>query len=186
MERISDRVSVERSKDRMTVVISARLARAKEGLLMAWVLMWTVCGGVFIHQFATLPSGSMRAFMLGMCAFWLFYELRIGRTLLWRMKGFEIWRVKDGILTIKDSIFGYGKAHDWFTANIKDLGFVPIDRNDWRMQFTDSFWTMAGERLTFTHLEKRVAFGKGLSDEEASALVKILKDRIAQERKSDQ
>ena len=186
MERISDRVSIERSKDRMTVVISARLPRAKEGLLMAWVLMWTVCGAVFIHQFATLPNGSLRAFMLGMCAFWLFYELRIGRTLLWRMKGFELWRVKGGTLTIKDSVFGYGKARDRFIANIRDLGLISIDRNDWRLQFTDSFWTMAGERLTFTHLEKRVAFGKGLSDEEAKALVKILKDRFAQERKSGQ
>ncbi|MEO8068651.1 MAG: hypothetical protein ABI599_13220 [Flavobacteriales bacterium] len=186
MERISERVSVERSKDLITVVISARLPRAKEGLLMAWVLMWTACGAVFIHQFATLPNGSMRAFMLGMSAVWLFYELRIGRTLLWRMKGFEFWRVKDGVLTIKDSIFGYGKARDWFVTNIRDLGVLAMDRSDWRMQFTDSFWTMAGERLGFSHLEKRVAFGKGLTDDEATALVRILKDRFAQERKAAQ
>lgn len=186
MERISDRVSVERSKEQMTVVISARLPRAKEGLLMAWVLMWTVCGAVFIQQFATLPNGSMRAFMLGMCAFWLFYELRIGYTLMWRMKGFELWRVKGGTLTIKDSVFGYGKARDRFIANIKDLAPLNIDRNDWRLQFTDSFWTMAGERLGFTYLQERVAFGKGLSDEEAQALVKILKDRFAQERRTGQ
>ena len=186
MERISDRVSVERSKEQMTVVISARLPRVKEGLLTAWVLMWTLCGVAFIHQFVTLENGSTRAFMLGMCALWLFYELRIGRTLLWRMKGFEFWRVRGGTMTIKDSIFGYGKARDYFVDNVKDLGKLNLDKSDWRLQFTDSFWTMAGERLGFMHLEKHVAFGKGLSDEEATALLKILKDRFAQERKNAQ
>jgi hypothetical protein len=183
MEKISERVSVERSKEKMTVVISARLPRFQEGLLLMWVLLWTACGVVFIHQFIIMQNGSPRAFMLGICVFWLFYEFRVGRTLLWRLRGFELWRVKNGVFTIKDSIFGYGKARDWFIANITELGTLTIDRSDWRFQFTNSFWTMAGERLGFAHLQKRVAFGKGLSDEEAQALLKILKDRFAQERR---
>lgn len=186
MERISDRVSVERSKDKMTVVISARLPRFQEGLLLMWVLLWTACGAAFIHQLATLENGAPRAFMIGVCVFWLFYEVRVGRTLLWRMRGFELWRVKTGVFTIKDSIFGYGKARDWFIANISELGVLSIDRSDWRFQFTDSFWTMAGERLGFKHIERRVAFGKGLSDEEAEALLRILKERFAQERRAAQ
>ena len=127
-----------------------------------WVLLWTACGAAFIHQLATMENGAPRAFMIGVCVFWLFYEVRVGRTLLWRMRGFELWRVKNGVFTIKDSIFGYGKARDWFIANISELGVLTINRSDWRFQFTDSFWTMAGERLGFKHIERRVAFGKGL------------------------
>ena len=107
MEFISERVSVERQADGLSVVISARLPRAKEALLIAWFLAWLACGIYIAMETARMPTGRMRSFFFAFMAFWIWFALRIGRVVLWRLKGFELWRLKDGVLTIKDSIFGY-------------------------------------------------------------------------------
>jgi hypothetical protein len=132
-----------------------------------------------------LPEGDpLRQYLLAFLAFWAYFLLMIGRATLWRLKGFELWRIKDGVLTVKDSLFGYGRAHDYFVDNISRLGLLQIERSSWKYQWNESDWVIGGERLGFEHLGKKVVFGKGLTEEEARKLVPILKDALRRERKS--
>jgi hypothetical protein len=184
MERISDRVSIERSPRRLSVVIGARLPRAKEALLVAWTVAWLLAGLYVLYERTRLPQdGALRQYLLAFLAFWLYFLVTIGRATLWRLRGYELWRVKDGTLTIKDSIFGYGRAHVYFTDNITKLGLLNLDARSWKQQWNDSPWVIGGERLGFEHLGRRVAFGKGLTDEEARRLLLVLKDALREQRK---
>ena len=55
------------------------------------------------------------------------------------MKGFELWRIKDGTLTVKDSLFGYGKATPYFVDNIQKLGLLARGSNlSWKWQLDQS------------------------------------------------
>jgi len=63
------------------------------------------------------------------------------------------------------------------------LGLIDIDRTSWKWQLNDSFWVMGGERLGFEHLGKKVAFGKGLTDEEAKRVVLTLQEALKKARK---
>jgi len=184
MEHLSPRVSIDRQDGRTSVVISARLPKGKEALMIAWFLAWTCCGAYVIYARAQLASGDpLRPYLLAFLAFWLYFELRIGKAMLWRLKGFELWRIKNGTLTIKDSLFGYGKASDYFVDNIKKLGLLVVDERSWKWQLDQSFWVVGGARLGFEHLNKKVAFGKGLAADEARALVPMLKQALMDERK---
>jgi hypothetical protein len=183
MEFLSERVSVHRKDGITSVVISPRLSRGQEALLLAWVAAWTLCGLYVIYAYFNLPPGQERSFTLAFLAFWTYFEVRTVRVLLWRMKGFEKWRLKDGVLTVKDEILGYGRAHDYFVENIQRLGLLAIDRRSWKWQLNESFWVMGGERLGFEHLGKKIALGKGLTDEEAARVVKVLQDSLKQARK---
>ncbi|MBL7957534.1 MAG: hypothetical protein JNM49_06215, partial [Flavobacteriales bacterium] len=129
MEFISERVSIERSDGRLSVVISARLSRRKRFTLLAWVSAWLICGALIMYERSKVPAGDpLRQYLLAFLAFWLYFMLQTGRAALWRLKGFELWRVKDGRLTIKDSILGFGRATEYFAENIKGLGLLNIDR----------------------------------------------------------
>jgi hypothetical protein len=183
MERISERVSVEYQPDGLSVVITARLPRAKESLLMAWFLAWTFCGAYFIWLFFHPPDVQTQRGAGIMIAFWVWFEWRIGRVLLWRMRGFEIWRLKGDRFTIKDSVFGYGRANDFFIENIQRFGMLMIDENSWKWQLNDSFWVKGAERLGFENLGKKVVFGKGLSHDEASRLAVVLENALKKARK---
>jgi hypothetical protein len=183
MERISERVSVEYQPDGLSVVITARLPRAKESLLVAWFLAWTFCGAYFAWLMFTSPYPDTQRGSAIMLAFWAFFEWRIGRVLLWRVRGFEIWRLKDDRFTIKDSLFGYGRASDYFIENIQRFGLLMIDENSWKWQLNDSFWVKGAERLGFENLGKKVVFGKGLTREEASRLAVVLESAFKKARK---
>ena len=182
MEFLSERVSVDRRDGVTSTVISPRLSRGNEALLLAWVLAWTCCGAYVIYALFRMPSGQERSFTLAFMAFWTYFEVRMVRVLLWRTKGFEKWRLKDGTLTIKDEILGYGRANDYFVENIRKLGLIDMDRTSWKWQLNDSFWVMGGERLGFEHLGKKIVFGKGLTDAEAKQVLVTLQEALKKAR----
>jgi hypothetical protein len=184
MEYLSERVSVDRQADRTSVVISARVGRVKERLLLVWVLAWALCGAYVFYLLPGIPKGEpLRQFLLVFLAFWVYFLIKIGKAALWRLKGFELWRIKNGTLTIKDSLFGYGKATDHFVDNIQKLGLINEDPASWKWQWNQSSWVIGGERLGFEYLGRKVVFGKGLTEEEARRLVPILKDALKQQLK---
>ena len=187
MEFISERVSVEQKADGLSVVISARLPRTKEALLVAWFVTWTLCGAYFIYEL-TQPQADpkTRQGLLLMVAFWVWFEIRIGRVVLWRLKGFELWRLKGGSLTVKDSILGYGRAHEYFVQNIQRFGPIEVDESSWKWQLNDSFWVMGGERIGFEHVGKKIAIGKGLTRQEAERTAQVLDRALKAARKKPQ
>lgn len=183
MEYLSERVSVDRKEGRTSVVISARTSRGKRAMLVAWSLAWIACGIIVIVERARLPQADpARQYMLAFLAFWAYFAVVTGRAVLWRLKGFELWRIKDGTLTIKDSLFGYGRATSYFADNIRKLGLITVDPTSWKWQWDQSVWVIGGERLGFEHLGKKVVFGKNLTEEEARRLVPILKGALKEER----
>lgn len=185
MEYLSERVSVERSGGRTTVVISARLPRAKEALLMAWTVAWLLCGAYILYARLQMPAGDpVRQYLLVFLAFWTYYFVVVVKALVWRLKGFELWRIKDGTLTVKDSLLGYGKANAYFVDNIQQLGLLKVDERSWKWQLDQSAWMIGGARLGFDHLGRKVIFGKGLNDDEARRLVPLLKDALRTERRA--
>ena len=184
MEFISERVSIEQGERRLSVVISARPSTRKQVLLITWVLAWIVCGALILIERGRVPVGDpLRQYLLAFLAFWLYFMVQTGRAALWRLKGYEVWRVKDGRLSIKDSTFGLGRATEYFGENIKGLGLLKVDRTAWKWQWNESLWVIGGERLGFEHMGRKVVFGKNLSDEEARGLVPLLKHALKSERK---
>ncbi|MFT3885420.1 MAG: hypothetical protein QM724_08325 [Flavobacteriales bacterium] len=175
---------MQRRPDGVSVVISARLSRGQEALLVAWFLAWTCCGIAFIHGLTQPQQPGMRQLLLVMVAFWTYFELRIGRVLLWRKKGFELLRVQGATFTVKDSLFRYGKANDYFVENIQRFGPINVDETSWKWQLVDSFWTRGGERLGFEYQGRKVAFGKGLTRVEAQRVADVLARELKRVRKA--
>lgn len=185
MEYLSERVSVERDAGRTSVVISARPSKKKEALLVSWTIAWILCGAYIAYARSEMAVGDpLRQYLLAFLAFWAYFLLKVGRATLWRLKGFELWRIKDGSLTIKNSLFGYGKAQVYFVENIQRMGLLNIDPSSWKAQWNDSIWVVGGERLGFEHLGRQVAFGKGLNDQEARDLLHVLKEALREERRN--
>ena len=184
MEFLSARVSVERGASGTSIVFSPRLPRWKETLLVVWFTAWTCCGVYVAVELAHMPSSPQRAYVLAFMAFWLYFFLATGRTMLWRVKGFELMRVKDGAMTLKQSILGFGKAREHFMENVTRLAAIEMDERSWKWQLGQSFWVMGVERIGFEHFGRRVAFGRGMTAEEARAVTAELKRALAKSRKA--
>lgn len=175
---LSERISYQQQSDRFSVVISGKIERWKESALLAWVLAWTACGGFFIYELTTdLPSETKMGIFI-MLFFWLYFEIRVGRALFWRLWGFEQIRIKDGQLSIKRNIKGYGKRRDYFLENIDSFQVVERAPRSIIASMEESFWVVGGERLYFEHLGKKVGLGMQLSEAETKKLQEVLNKQL--------
>lgn len=179
IKHISERVSYKDHGDKLTVIISSKIERWKEGLLIMWLLGWTFSGAYFAYElFTQQHDDNMKIALVIMLSFWVFFEVRIGKALLWRKYGMEFLKLEDGQLFIKNSIKGYGKSLPYFCANIKNIHL--LDKKDMSpLAFLEnSFWFVGGETIGFYHKDKLVKLGKQLSKEEAKKLVAFLKKNV--------
>ena len=132
----------------------------------------------------TEPGRETKLGIFVFLVFWAYYAWRIGKALMWRLKGVEQWRVQEGVLTVKDSINGYGKARKFFAENIKEFGVMNIDEQSWKWQMSNSFWQIGGERIGFVYNGKRIGVGKGLSQADARKVADKVAAQLKKARKA--
>lgn len=183
MEFISDKVSIDDTDERCSVVIEQRVHGWKRTLFITWFVFWSLCGVYFIMALALEPARETKLIVALFLVFWAYYAWKIGNALMWRLRGVEQWRIADGVLTVKDSINGYGKAKEYFVENITGFEVMDVDERSWKWQMSNSPWQIGGERVSFTYQGKTVALGKGLSASAANKVVKKVRRAIQRERK---
>ncbi|HEX4888459.1 MAG TPA: hypothetical protein VFV37_10480 [Luteibaculaceae bacterium] len=179
---ISNRISFTRKNGHLSVVIAATVSRTRESLLVAWLAGWTFCGAYFIYAlFGDLPR-EHKLFIAVLLSFWLYYEYRIGKMVLWRKFGYESLRIQEGKMILREVIKGMGKPKEYLLGNIRSFGVLPIE-NGWMKTMDQSFWVMGTGRLQFEYLGKLICFGRQLTDEEIKRLQLLLGDEIKKEQR---
>ena len=119
-----------------------------------------------------------RLFILGLIAFWAYFEYKVGKAFLFRKFGREKLWIKNGKLFYQREINKKGKIKEFDPALINDLEVLKPNRADFFVQVSEAFWVIGGERLTFKYASKYIKFGLQLSDEEADKVYKELKKEL--------
>ncbi len=180
---LSSRISYQQKGDALSIVITGKVERWKETALVTWVLAWTGCGIYFMYQLGQDLPGETKMGIFIMLFFWLYFEFRVGRALLWRLWGFEQIRFTPGQMSIKRNIKGYGKRVDYFLQNIGTFKKVETSERSIMSSMEESFWVVGGERIYFEHLEKKIGVGMQLSPEETHRLLELLQRQLKRFRK---
>jgi len=161
------------------ITISGKIERWKEGLLLGWVVLWTLCGVYIASQlfFSSLPREE-KLILLVYIVFWAYFEYKSVHAFLWRKYGEERIRIADGELYYKKDIRGYGKATRFFIDNIKSLREITIEKNTYSSVYFRSFWVIGGERLEFSYQGKTIRFAMQLDDKEVKTLFNVIRRRL--------
>jgi hypothetical protein len=61
---------------------------------------------------------------------------------------------------------------------MKNFRLTERKENSFLESLNDSYWTIAGERLAFDYSGKEIKFGIQLNEEDASALYKLIKNKM--------
>jgi len=166
------------------VAIHQRVPTWQIALLGLWLIGWTFCGVVFIYFLAQAQTQGERIMMLICTAVWSYFEFRVGRVLLWRLKGVEHITIRLGELEIRNTILGMGKAKVFNLQHIHK--FIESKENTRNfLAFLDhSFWIMGGDRFQFSYLNKTYVMGKYLSDKDVRSLKMVFDKALRQFAKS--
>jgi hypothetical protein len=173
------RLSVDDSHGILDITISGRVERWKEGLILGWAILWTLCGIFIVYQlFARNFTREENLVLFVYMVFWVFFEYKSVYAFLWRRYGKEKMRLENGELLYKKDLFGYGKVTRYFMENIRNLNKVSWKKSSYSSVYFRSFWIIGGEKLSFEYQSKTIRFGMQLNDTETSQLLQILKRRI--------
>lgn len=178
---LSPKVSHQQHTDSFSIVVSAKIERWKEAVLLAWVFAWTASGVFFVYQLTQpLPRETKMGIVI-LLFFWLYFELRVGRALMWRLWGYEQLRFRSGKFSVKRNIRGFGKQRDYVLANIER--FKPVDRSgSFFGTMDESFWVVGGQRIYFEHLGKKVGVGMQLDEQDTRKLLDLLQKQLKKYR----
>ncbi|MGY6563017.1 MAG: hypothetical protein ACXITV_13020 [Luteibaculaceae bacterium] len=175
MKQISERISINREPDSLTVKIKAFNVKWKESILVAWVAMWTFCGVYFIYELFNYREDNAMAIFLGiMVGFWLYFEIRVVKALLWRLYGVEVVEfTPDGIYYKAESKWP-SKPKQLSVSNIKKFDEYVPSANNFFAFMSRSYWIIGGETIEVKNVSTDFYIARELSDKEINHLVPIL------------
>lgn len=171
---ISERVSYLKKENELTIIITGKIEKAKETLLLTWLLAWTFCGLFIISQLFLEYTREEKLYFIVFISFWAFFEFKILKVFRWRKWGKEYLRLTTEKLTIKKSITEYAKADEYFIENIKNWQIIPKSKTNFFQLAEKSFWVMGDDCIQFDYQGKTITFGMQLTEKETTSILKLL------------
>jgi len=173
----SERIEINK-KDGFEIVIKSFYDDAKQSMLVAWVILWTIAGIGIITQFFVPQVEDFKIFLAVWLAFWAYFEYKVIFAFRWRKHGLERIILKDEMLTIIREISGRGLPEKFDVNWIKNLRKKEIKENNIIYSISKAYWNPGDERIVFDYKGKEVYFGKELNEKETKSIIHDLEPRI--------
>lgn len=178
MEYIGERISIKRIENETSIVILSTVDKMKKKLLIAWFVLWTICGIIVFTQYFTITDEQTRVAILVWLGFWAYFEYKTYVAVMWRSFGLEKIKLRDRKLFYKRAVRGKGKVKVYEFDFMKEFRIVESQENSFFENLNNSYWVIAGEKLAFDYYGKEIKFGIQLNDADAKALHKLIKGKI--------
>lgn len=194
---IGDRISFEDHPKSTTIIITPKRVMWKEILLGLWLAGFTFAGLYMIYLLFfggldTLEVGvnfdeevrrQQQIYLIVFIAFWGYFEFVTLKTFFWIVKGRELIMIDAEAMSVKKSIFGYGKQHRFFFENIKKFRYEKPDSLSLNTFLDNSYWSTGSEVYKLEYFGKSKSFGRKIDQKDAAVLFRLLNDRIKKWRK---
>jgi hypothetical protein len=184
MKWLSNRISVKKHSNYITIVISPTKNIWTTLLLGAWLGMWFMIGILVVSSFFMFDLKNQEKVILWIfLSFWVYYFVKITHVFLWIHYGKELIKLGEFSLDYKRSIFSYGKAHVIFYENILDFSTHFPKENSFEAVWESSPWISGGERIFIETKLKIYKIGRKITMQESHSLLDIIKTNV-KKRKS--
>lgn len=180
MKWIGERISFNDKKEYLTFVIYPPNLGPKKYLIIAWTLLWYLVGIAVFTQFFYDYSEKEKIVLIIFMSFWLYYAVRVTRTLLYLLFGREYIKIDSSAIRIKRSLGNYGKAQQYFLENISKLSVFELKENSFQAVYEQSPWIRGTNRIQFEYLGKTISFGRKLNDKDTKLFFNLIAKRMDQ------
>lgn len=178
MEYIGKRISIKRSENETSIVILSTADKTKKRLLLAWFILWTLSGVIVFTQYFVIKDEQTKVAIMVWLGFWGYFEYKTFRAVMWRSYGIEKIKLRDRKIFYKRDIAGKGKIKVYEFDFIKDFRVIESKENSFFDNLNNSYWVIAGEKLTFDYYGKEIKIGLQLDETDAKALFKLINGKI--------
>jgi len=179
MKWIGNRISYQDHNNYFTLIISGKTEDWKFNLMLVWAFAWLFCGVSVIYMlFYSEELKDQQLYYTTFLVFWAYFFYKISKSIIWRKFGIEYIKIDDDFLTIKKSLWSYGKAKKFMIGNITSFKQIDLNQKSFAKVFNDSFWVVGQPTLNVNVDNEIINFGAQVSDIEGKKLIKILNKRL--------
>lgn len=178
MKWIGKRTTFVDNKDSISFVIYPPKLGWKKHLILLWFLLFFSVGVYISSRFFLDFSKEEKLALFIFMAFWLYFTIRVLRTILYLYFGREYIKLDKTCLRIKIATGEYGKSNKFFLENLSKFKFDELKESSFQKVYDDSPWVKGTNRLHFEYFGKKYSFGRKLDNKEAEMLFKILTKHI--------
>lgn len=150
----------------------------KTNLLVAWLIVWTICGIIVFSQFFSNMSREEKLLMAVWMAFWAYFEFKIGTAYLWRKSGVEHLSIDSEKLVYSRIVSGKAETKSYVTDTISNLAVYEFGKNSFSDSFQSSYWVKGNECVFFEYFGQKIGMGLQLNKEEATQLHKAIQKAL--------
>jgi len=175
IESISDRASVKRNGENLSLVITSAPDRKKAKNIGIILGLWLIGGLIIGLNYFKVTDDNAKLMILIWLAFWLYFSYVIGKAFRWQYFGRELIQVRDGKLFYKRDVGGRGWVQEYKLSGITNLKKYEDKSPAWIKKFGGDYWSIDCDSLSFDYEEKEIAFGYRLSEKEADKIQKVLR-----------
>lgn len=180
MKWIGERISFVDNKDKLTVVIYPPKIGFKYKVLVAWSILWLAIGAYVTTQLAYVTNQKEQITIIIFLSFWLYFAVRVGKTLIYLTWGREYIKVDKEGLHVKIATGKYGKSKRYFLENLQRFDVIDMKETSFQAVYESSAWVKGSNRLSFEYLGKVYSFGRKLNEKDTTLLYKLMLKRIEQ------
>lgn len=180
MKWIGERISFVDNKEKLTVVIYPPNIGFKYKLLLAWTTLWLAIGGYVTTQLFYVTNQKEQITLIIFLSFWLYFAVRVGKTLSYLTWGREFLKVDKEGLTIKFGTGRYGKSKRYFLENTQRFVVIEMKETSFQAVYEASPWVKGSNRISFEYQGKVYSFGRKLNEKDTALLYKLMLKRIEQ------
>ena len=179
MQFIGTRISIIEKENALSVVILSYRSKLKNLLVVAWMLLFSVCGILAIIEFRAAGERDRKIFWLVFISFWIYFELVVLKAFLWRLRGKEKIIFSKDSVRVKRDVTGFEKYKEYRAEQIANWRRIERDPSSLVNSYENAYWYVGGERVGFNYYGKEIRIGSQLNQEETGQLLGKIKHYYA-------
>jgi len=195
MKWLSERISFHRHDEYTTILISTKVEKWKEGLIMGWMFLWTLVGLAIFYVLlsktylenlsSNVPKSQLQLFLVLFLVFWAYYLYKIIKVYIWRKKGVEYFKIDHKALVIKKAFGKIGKANSYAFENMGEIKLIEVSSRSFANVMQSAFWDIGNGTIQFEYHGRQVLFGYQLEKKDSEELRKFLNSEISKYKKKN-
>ncbi|MCC7333352.1 MAG: hypothetical protein IT232_12175 [Flavobacteriales bacterium] len=168
---MKDRILFTKNNDGIEITIKAFKDTNKQKGLLAWIVLFSLCGIAILSQFFYDYDKSSKLFFALYLAFWFYFEFKVIYAFRWRNSGVERILMNSKQLILIKEIGKRGVTQYFDREKIKELQYFESEANGFIKAMISSYWNINKYALAFSYDGVVVPFGIDLDKNQAKKIL---------------
>ena len=179
MTSIAPGISMDSSKDEVSIKIDAQSEGWMRVTLWFWNILWTILGIYVAYKVVfDFQDSNQRLFFAAYLIFWLYFEWKGAEALIFKLRGFELITISKDWVSLEIHYGWRKRKYSTPRKSIRGIRRIASNRKSISEGFAKSFWTIANQQLEFYGDSVPIPLGMHLEPDQASRLLNHIKRKL--------